>query len=54
MKQPLTRINNDLTSDTLQELDQRAAELRISRQSAIESCLQHALEQHLLARRREP
>ena len=39
MKQPLTRVNVDFTPDLLQELDQLAAELRVSRQSAIESCL---------------
>ncbi len=32
MKQPLTRVNGDLTPDMLQELDELAAELRVSRQ----------------------
>lgn len=54
MKQPLTRVNGDFPPDMLQELDQLAAELRVSRQSVIESCLQQALDHHLLAKRRQP
>ena len=54
MKQPLTRGNVDFTPNMLQEFDQLAAELQINRQSAIESCLRHALDHHLLAKRREP
>ena len=49
MKQPLTRVNGDFTPDLLQELAQLAAELRVSRQSAIESRLRQALDQHLLS-----
>jgi hypothetical protein len=54
MKQPLTRVNVDFTPDMLQELDKLAAELCVSRQSAIKSCLRQALDQHLLAKRRQP
>ena len=39
MKQPLTRVNVDFTSDLLQELDQLATSLCVSRRSAIELCL---------------
>ncbi|MCY4410115.1 MAG: hypothetical protein OXC27_06605 [Caldilineaceae bacterium] len=54
MKQPLTCVNGDFTPDMLQEFDELAGELRVSRQSAIESCLRQALDFHLLAKRREP
>ena len=54
MKQPLTSISVDLPPDMLQELDQLAAALRVSRQAAIKSCLRQALDQRLLAKRREP
>lgn len=54
MKQPLTRGNVDFTPDLLRELDQLAAKLCVSRQAAIELCLRQALDQHLLAKRREP
>ena len=53
MKQPVTRVNVDIAPDMLQELDQLAAELRVSRQSAIESCLRQTLDQHLLAKCRQ-
>ncbi len=51
MKQPLTRVNGDFTPEMLQELDQLAAELRVSRQSTIDSRLRQTLDQHLLAKR---
>ena len=54
MKQPLRRVNVDFTPDMLQELDQLTAELRVSRQAAITSCLRQALDHRLLAKRREP
>ena len=38
MKQPLTRVNGDFMPDMLKEPDEMAAELRVRRQSAIESC----------------
>jgi len=37
----------------LQELDQLAVELRVSRQSTIDSRLRQTLDQHLLAKRRK-
>ena len=53
MKQPLTSISIEITQEMLQELDQLAAALRISRQAAINSCLRKALDQKLLAERGE-
>ena len=53
MKQPLASIRVDITQEMLQELDQMAAELQVSRQTAISSCLRRALDQHLLAKRGE-
>ena len=53
MKQPLTSISVEVTQEMLQELDQMAAELRISRQEAINSCLRKALDQRLPAERGE-
>ncbi len=52
MKQPLTSISVDVSSDMLHELDQLAAELRVSRQAAIKSCLRQALDQRLSDKRR--
>ena len=52
-KQPVTRVNVDFTPDLLQELDELAAESYVNRQSAIESCLRQALDQHLRAKRRK-
>ncbi|MDE0199964.1 MAG: hypothetical protein OXK78_17280, partial [Caldilineaceae bacterium] len=43
MKQPLTRVNVDFTPDLLRVLDQLAAELRVSRQSTIDSRLRQTL-----------
>jgi len=51
MKQPLASIRVDISQDMLNELDQLAAELHVSRQAAINSCLRHALDQQLLAKR---
>ena len=53
MKQPLASISVDITQEMLQELDRLAAELRVSRQAAINSCLRQALDQHLLTKRGE-
>jgi len=50
MKQPLASIRVDIPQEMLQELDRLAAELHVSRQAAINSCLRHALDQHLLAK----
>lgn len=53
MKQPLASIRVDISQEMLQELDRMAAELQVSRQTAINSCLRNALDQHLLAKRGE-
>ena len=50
MKQPIRRVNVDFTAEMLQELDQLAAELNISRQAVIKSYLRQALDQHRLAK----
>jgi metal-responsive CopG/Arc/MetJ family transcriptional regulator len=41
----------DLTAEMLQELDQTAAELNVSRQAIIKTFIRQALDQHHLARR---
>jgi len=53
MKQPLASIRVDIPQEKLKELDQLAAELHVSRQAAINSCLRRALDQHLLAKHGE-
>ena len=50
MKQPLASIRVDISQEMLQELDQLAAELHVSRQTVVNSFLRHALDQHLLAK----
>ena len=50
MKQPIQRVNVDFTAEMLQELDQVAAELNISRQAVIKSYLRQSLDQHHLAK----
>ena len=51
MMQPIQRVNVDFTLPMLQELDQTAMELNISRQAVIKTLLRHALDQQHLARR---
>lgn len=51
MVQPIQRVNVDLTATMLQELDQAAEELNISRQAVIKTMVRQALDQHYLARR---
>ena len=53
MKQPLASIRVDISQEVLKELDQLAAELHVSRQAVVNSCLRKALDQHLLAKRGE-
>ena len=47
--QPIQRVNVDLTADMLQELDQAASELNVSRQAVIKTFIRQALNQHHLA-----
>lgn len=51
MMQPIQRVNVDFTASMLQELDQMAAELNVSRQAVIKMFVRRALDQHHLARR---
>jgi hypothetical protein len=51
MMPPIQRVNVDFALPMLQELDQAARELNISRQAVIKTLLRHALDQQHLARR---
>jgi metal-responsive CopG/Arc/MetJ family transcriptional regulator len=47
---PVQRVNVDLASGMLEELDRAAKELNISRQAVIKTLIRQALDQHYLAR----
>lgn len=49
MMPPIQRVNVDFTGAMLQELDQQAKELNISRQAVIKSLLRQALDQRYMA-----
>ncbi len=51
MMPPIQRVNVDFTAPMLNELDNEARALNISRQAVIKSLLRHALDQQRLARR---
>jgi hypothetical protein len=51
MMQPIQRVNVDFTATMLQELDQTAAELNVSRQAVIKTFVRQALDQHHLAQK---
>ena len=51
MVQPIQRVNVDLTTSMLEELDQAAADLNVSRQAVIKTLVRQALDQHYIARR---
>ena len=51
MMRPIQRVNVDFTASMLQELDQAAAELNVSRQAVIKAFVRQALDQHHLAQR---
>ncbi len=51
MMPPIQRVNVDFALPMLQELDNAARELNISRQAVIKTLLRHALDQQNLARR---
>jgi len=51
MMPPIQRVNVDFALPMLQELDNAARELNISRQAVIKTLLRHALDQQHLARR---
>jgi metal-responsive CopG/Arc/MetJ family transcriptional regulator len=48
---PIRRVNVDLTASMLEELDNAAVELNISRQAVIKTLVRQALDQHYLATR---
>ena len=50
MMGPIQRVNVDLASGMLEELDRAAKELNISRQAVIKTLIRQALDQHYLAR----
>jgi hypothetical protein len=51
MMRPIQRVNVDFTASMLQELDQAAAELNVSRQAVIKALVRQALDRHHLAQR---
>jgi len=52
MMGPIQRVNVDLASGMLEELDRAAKELNISRQAVIKTLIRQALDQQYLARGR--
>ena len=50
MPGPIQRVNVDLASGMLEELDRAAKELNISRQAVIKTLIRQALDQQYLAR----
>jgi hypothetical protein len=51
MMPPIQRVNVDFALPMLQELDQQATELNISRQAVIKTLLRQALDQQRMTRR---
>jgi hypothetical protein len=51
MMPPIQRVNVDFAQPMLNELDEAAQQLNISRQAVIKTLLRHALDQQHLARR---
>jgi hypothetical protein len=51
MMPPIQRVNVDFALPMLQELDEEARQLNISRQAVIKTLLRHALDQRHSARR---
>jgi hypothetical protein len=49
MVHPIQRVNVDLTASMLDELDQAANNLNISRQAVIKTLVRQALDQHYIA-----
>ena len=54
MMRPIQRANVDFASPVLDELDNAARELNISRQAIIKTLIRQALDQHYLATARQP
>jgi len=51
MVQPIQRVNVDVTASMLEELDQAAHDLNVSRQAVIKTLVRQALDQRYLAQR---
>jgi Ribbon-helix-helix protein, copG family len=51
MVHPIQRVNVDVTASLLEELDEAARELNVSRQAVIKTLIRQALDQHYLAQR---
>jgi hypothetical protein len=54
MMGPIQRVNVDLASGMLEELDRAAKELNISRQAVIKTLIRQALDQQYQARAKRP
>lgn len=54
MMGPIHRVNVDMASGMLEELDRAAKELNISRQAVIKTLIRQALDQQYLARGSHP
>jgi hypothetical protein len=54
MTGPIQRVNVDFASPMLDELDNAAKELNVSRQAVIKTLIRQALDQHYLATARQP
>ncbi|MGB2604972.1 MAG: ribbon-helix-helix protein, CopG family [Candidatus Sulfotelmatobacter sp.] len=54
MMRPIQRVNVDLASGMLEELDRAAEELNISRQAVIKTLIRQALDQQYQARGSRP
>ena len=54
MMSPIQRVNVDLASGMLEELDRAAKELNISRQAVIKTLIRQALDQQYQARASRP
>jgi Ribbon-helix-helix protein, copG family len=51
MVQPIQRVNVDVTTTMLEELDKAAQDLNVSRQAVIKTLVRQGLDQHYLAQR---
>lgn len=54
MMGPIQRVNVDFAAPMLEELDNAAKELNVSRQAVIKTLIRQALDHHYLARERRP
>ena len=54
MVQSIQRVNVDVTTAMLEELDKAAQDLNVSRQAVIKTLIRQALDQHYLATARQP